>query len=175
MVADQAKHPGKVPRIGPRPLPANTVPSDEPFSVAFDVEGIPTTQGSTERKPRKNKAGQTVWVTVHAHEKELWRWRDLVVEKAIPHAPPVPLNGAVRLDLAFWLPVPASAPKRRQIPANTLWDLSKLIRAVEDALTDAGFFPTDGRITDFGPTKKRYAYDRPAGVTITVAETDGLS
>jgi Holliday junction resolvase RusA-like endonuclease len=127
-----------------------------------------------ERKPRRIK-GKTVMVTVHAHEKELWAWRDSIVEQARPYAPPEPLNGAVRVDWAFWLPVPPSAPKRRQIPANTLWDLSKLIRAAEDALTDAGFFPTDGRITDFGPTKKRYAYDRAPGVTVTVAETDGLS
>jgi Holliday junction resolvase RusA-like endonuclease len=52
--------------------------------------------------------------------------------------------------------------------------VDKLLRGLLDGLADAGFFETDGRVTDV-TMKKRYAYNGAPGVTVTVRETDGLS
>lgn len=158
---------------GHKPGPAHTLPPEHPWSTSFDVEGDPVTQGSMEREPRTIK-GKRVMVTVHAHEGELWRWRNAVAAEAEKHAPPLPLNGAVEVECRFRLPLPGSAPKRRRIPANTKPDLDKCARAVLDSLVDAGVLAEDSRVTDL-ILRKRYAYDGPLGVTITVREVDGLS
>lgn len=158
---------------GHRAGPASTLPSENPWSTTFDVTGLPVTQGSIEREPRFIK-GKRLMVTVHAHEKELWEWRNAVAAQAEKVAPPLPLNGAVEVECRFRLPLPGSAPKRRRIPSNTKPDVDKLGRAILDSLTDAGVLAEDSRVTDL-ILRKRYAYDRPAGVTITVSETDGLS
>jgi crossover junction endodeoxyribonuclease RusA len=60
------------------------------------------------------------------------------------------MDGPLHLQLEFRLPMPASRPKRMR-DAGTAWhttkpDLSKLIRATEDALTDAGLIRDDARI-----------------------------
>lgn len=143
------------------------------FDVTFDVTGLaPETQGSTKRVPRKIR-GKVVWITTHDND-NLWPWRDLIVVVAKQFRPPAPLSGAVEVIVNFRLAVPKSAPKRRQIPANTTKDVDKLLRALLDGLADAGYFETDGRVTDV-TMKKRYAYGGDPGVTVTVRETDGLS
>lgn len=158
---------------GHKPGPACTLPPENPWAVTFDVTGLPVTQGSIEREPRFIK-GKRVMVTVHAHEDELWKWRNAVAAQAEKVAPPLPLNGAVEVECRFHLSLPGSAPKRRQIPANTKPDVDKLGRAILDSLADAGVLAEDSRVTDL-ILRKRYAYDGEPGVTITVAETDGLS
>lgn len=90
-----------------------------------------------------------------------------------------PLDGPLRVTMTFTLPKPTSAPKtRRTYPMRTP-DLSKLVRATEDALTTAGVWVDDARVVEL-TTAKRYpgegdsALSRP-GVVIKIQPIrDGL-
>jgi crossover junction endodeoxyribonuclease RusA len=79
-----------------------------------------------------------------------------------------PFDGPIQLDVLFRLPRPKSAPKRRWAPAGRP-DLDKCVRAVCDALTDAGVWRDDSRVVDLN-ARKRYAIVSPPGADITISE-----
>ena len=58
--------------------------------------------------------------------------------------------------MVFSLPRPKSAPKAVKHQARKP-DLSKLVRATEDALTDAGVWEDDARVVGFANTRKVFA------------------
>jgi len=61
-------------------------------------------------------------------------WRAVVAVVAGQHRPAKLLDGPLSLTARFFLPRPKSLPKRIEHPAKKP-DLSKLVRAIEDALT----------------------------------------
>lgn len=114
-----------------------------------DARGIPAPQGSKKHVGR----GRMVEVS-----KKLKPWRKAVTQQAKAALPEdwEPLDGPLHAEFTFHLPRPASAPKTRDIPAIRMPDLSKLVRAVEDALTDAGVWVDDARVVA-EVTNKRYS------------------
>src|ERR1044071_1724313 len=122
---------------------------------------MPATQGS--KIPGVTKSGRRF---VRESNRSLPGWRQLVMSEAQKHAPAQPFDGPVELGLVFWLPVPKSAPKRRRLHHVKKPDLSKLTRAVEDALKGV-MFRDDSQIVRL-EVEKRYAYETPVGVALQI-------
>lgn len=83
-----------------------------------------------------------------------------------------PLDGPLRVRLVFTMPKPKGAPKLRRSYPIRKPDGSKLQRAVEDAMTDAGLIRDDARIVEWSGAKRfpgegSDALDAP-GVRISV-------
>ena len=130
--------------------------------ISFFVEGIPAPQGS------KRHVGYGRLVE---SSKKLKPWRAAVAAAAASaaHALDQPLDGHLRLIVRFELP----APKRSRFgnrPAGPP-DLDKLVRAVDDALTDSGLIVDDARIVTISASK-HWATDQP-GATITIETIEG--
>lgn len=85
---------------------------------------------------------------------------------------PLPLDYPLRVSMTFTVAKPASAPKKRTTYPDRMPDLSKLIRATEDAITSSGLWKDDARVVEL-TAAKRYpnegpdALDRP-GCVITI-------
>lgn len=135
------------------------------------VEGVPGPQGS-----KNSYNGRLV-----ESSKKVKPWRNAVMKAAKAAMPDdwEVLDGPLAAEIQFHLPRPKSAPKTIDIPAIRYPDVSKLVRATEDALTQAGVWADDARVVR-EVTGKRYSiesdlhriYDpfvhRPAGATIKV-------
>ena len=123
--------------------------------------GLPAPQGSKKGFPVHRKGGG-IGVALVESAKGLKPWREAVRKAAITAvAASGCVAGPVVAELIFTLPRPKSKTK-----CEDHWvkpDLSKLIRAVEDALTDAGAFEDDARIVSFTDTAKRYVGNRRPG------------
>ena len=119
------------------------------------VHGVPTTQGSMKAYVRGGRA-----IITANNGAKLRPWREAVratLVDALDGQPP--MAGPVAVDLVFWLPKPASAPKRRRtwpIGARS-GDLDKLARAAFDAATDAGVWVDDSQAVILSTSKD---YDR---------------
>jgi Holliday junction resolvase RusA-like endonuclease len=89
--------------------------------------------------------------------KGLPEWRRVVADAARQHAPDVPLDGPLWLELRFRFPMPASRRKADREHGHrwkdTAPDLSKLVRAVEDALKAGAVIRDDARISVLAATK----------------------
>lgn len=109
------------------------------------VHGRPAPQGSK----RHVGGGRLVESSKH-----LQPWRDAVRGEAQRHHHGAPLDGPLRLLVIFTLPKPVSAPKRRTTWPDRVPDLSKLVRATEDALTDAGVWVDDARVVETASAKR---------------------
>lgn len=147
--------------------------------LALVVHGIPAPQGSKRGFVNKH----TGRVVMREQIERVGPWREAIKDKAIRAWIVGPLDEPVVVDMVFTFARPAShyrtgrnasilrdgAPAR---PAGAP-DLSKLARAVEDALTDAGVWRDDSRVVEYGRLAKVYvredgdALDRP-GVLIRV-------
>lgn len=112
-------------------------------ALTVRVLGIPVGQGriTTFGKGR----------TTHSNAKTLLPWREQVqhgaeleIERA--YADIFPLAGPVNLHAYFTVAKPKSAPKRKTTWPVTRPDLSHLVRAVEDALTNAGVWGDDSQV-----------------------------
>lgn len=147
--------------------------------VAFEVLGVPAPQGSKTGfinggKVRMVEAGSATG------RAKVRSWRAAVAEVARVHAAILdgPMDGPLHLAIEFRLPMPASRPKRMR-EAGMAWhttkpDLSKLIRATEDALTDAGLIRDDARICALRVSKLQVV--GWTGARIRVARsTEGLA
>ncbi len=126
-------------------------------SISFQVRGLPVPQGSTR-----------AWVVngkpiITSSAKGLGAWRRLIADVAQPHAPPEPWKGPVKIELAFGLPKPKSAPKKKRVWPDKRPDLDKLVRAVLDAITHV-LVADDSQVVELHASKD---YAAP-GVTITV-------
>ncbi len=124
--------------------------------IRFDVFGKPQPQGSHRAVPT---GGGRVKVT--DTNLSLPGWRDTVMwaaRKAIADERSWggPLVGPIQLAVTFYLPRPTSAPKTIDVMPTKKPDLSKLVRAVEDSLVDAGLIRDDAQIINI-ITRKRYA------------------
>ena len=130
-------------------------------SLAFFVPGIAAPQGS------KRHVGHGRMVE---SSKALAPWRDSVHFHAAQAAR---LAGwqcattALSAGMVFYFPRPASVSVKRRPFPSVKPDLSKIVRAVEDALTTAGVIQDDALIVRYHDLEMLYAeLGQPAGVSI---------
>lgn len=113
--------------------------------IELVVYGIPGPQGSKAFKGM-TKSGHARLVE---SSKKVKPWREAVKWAAIELRNTSgwqSVTGPVVTDMIFTLPKPKSAPKMRKTYPDRQPDLSKLVRATEDALTEIGAYEDDARI-----------------------------
>jgi Holliday junction resolvase RusA-like endonuclease len=128
--------------------------------IEFRVTGTPTTQGSKTGFVVKTKFGSRA-IVVDQNAKKLKPWREAVRQEAVTAMDGrPPFAGPVRVTVAFALQRPQSAPKtRRTWPMGARsGDLDKLLRAILDALTDAGVYGDDAQVTEANTVKDYAGY-----------------
>lgn len=138
---------------------ANIGPVDHPMGAptfSLIVHGRPAPQGS------KRHVGHGVMIESSKHVRP---WRDAVRGEAQRHHPGEQLDGPLHVLMVFTLPKPASAPKRRRTWPDRIPDLSKLVRATEDALTDSGIWADDARVVET-TSAKRYPNEGPDALSV---------
>lgn len=164
--------------------------------LEFAAHGTPAPQGS---KNARSFCGQEAAVCKNCHRRhvvkinleeassrKLKEWRSAVKAAAalalVEDRSAWPLAGPVMLTVAFFMPRPKShfrtgrfshllrddAPRWPVYPP----DLSKLVRATEDALTEVGVWKDDSQVVEYGQgTKMAYASGGELpGAFIAVAE-----
>jgi len=137
--------------------------------LEFSVIGVPAPGGS-KRGFYNAKIKRVMIVDACARNKP---WREAVrwaAIEAMKHAgirtgQCFPLQGPIRLDVIFWMPRPKGhyrtgnhAGKLREnapLYPVTKPDRTKLLRALEDALTDSGIWKDDTQVVS-GDVSKRY-------------------
>lgn len=162
--------------------------------VMFKVEGYPAPQGS--KVPGQRNDGR-LFVREQT-SKTLKPWRKAVTEAARQaaaewqdkHAPNEPLpvipfgeHVPVGLSVTFYFERPKShlgsgrnrrivkpsAPRRPSL--RSTGDLSKLVRAVEDAITDAGVWADDAQVVTLNAKAEYAPHGTPPYAYVTVWET----
>ena len=151
--------------------------------MKIDVLGFPAPKGSKSSFVVK-RAGTpgnhpshfravTTDKPAHGDGDKLNPWKLAVssaVQRAVRRAGnPPPLDGALEVTIAFWLPRPASTPMRVEYPTKKP-DLDKLVRAACDICSKV-IWTDDARITTMH-LHKRFAFGRPPGMTMYV-EVEG--
>lgn len=137
-----------------QPNPALTV-------IAY---GLPAAQGSKAYKGHRTSRITGRRVAVLAEQsRRVKPWREAVAEATrsaliVRHAMryggrpagdvTLPLQGPIRVDVAFTMKKPTSAPKRRRIFPAVSPDHDKVLRSTFDALTQAGAWEDDGRVIE---------------------------
>ena len=125
-----------------------TMTDERILAIEITVAGSPAPQGSKSFKGIRG--GKAIMVESSKHVKP---WRDAVRADAVlarqATGPWAALDEPVAVVMVFTVPKPASAPKRRRTRPMRMPDLSKLCRATEDALTDAGIWKDDARIVEY--------------------------
>lgn len=139
------------------------------------VYGIPAPQGS-KKLVRTLGNGKGILKDTSPN---LAPWRQDVkyaAEAALTEAGrPQPFQGAVVMRMVFSFPRPATVKRSKRPWPSVYPDLSKLARAVEDALVAAGVMKDDALIVEYTRLAKTYvgedpeALDRP-GVLILIGE-----
>ncbi len=129
--------------------------------ITFTVYGRPATQGSKRARIVTKKDGRQVAIVTEMNEK-LFDWRQEVASAAMKVYNGPLITGPVRLTVKYTYPrgpthfgtgrntgkLKASAPKHKL----TTPDLSKLTRAVEDAMKGV-IYRDDSRITERSDSK----------------------
>lgn len=150
--------------------------------MKLEVYGTPAPQGSKRAFAVRGKGGVPtgkVAVIESSHDR-VKSWRQAVIDVVCAQiVTAVPLDMPVAVKMLFFLPRPKShyrtgknadqlrpgAPRR---PAK-MPDLSKLVRATEDALTDAGMWRDDAQVIEIS-AMKYWADSRPPGAVIVIQE-----
>lgn len=136
----------------------------EPRRVRFEVFGTPQPKGSA-RGFVAMKAGKPRAI-VTSDNKKLRGWADSV-RYAAQDAGDVFFEGAVRLDIDFHFSRPKSATPKKRPFMTTRPDVSKLVRAAEDALNGI-LWKDDAQVVLIVATKSYV--DGPGGAVVTVTE-----
>lgn len=141
----------------------------DPDVIAFEVGGLPQTQGSVRAiLPKNAKQPIVVQGSSAAARKSLEAWRSDIAGGAMRWRETrpafVPLTGPVQLKLVFHLVRPKSHPRlTRTWPiGKNSGDLDKLVRSVFDALTGV-LFIDDGQVVGLVTNKD---YDPAPGCSI---------
>ena len=117
--------------------------------ITFTVLGVPAPQGSHTAVNRGDRAIVIEGGSKVGREKHK-AWREAVAWAAREHAPSEPLDGALKVAVAFRMPMPASRPAAsRQMGYG--WhsvkpDLDKLVRSTLDGIADGGVIVGDSRV-----------------------------
>jgi crossover junction endodeoxyribonuclease RusA len=143
-----------------------------PRQLRIDVRGLPRPQGSMRVFPN----GGTQYPAA------VWDWRHQVQQAAataIDTEGGGPILGPVEVRLGFDMPHllahygtgrnAGQLKTRAPVYPKTAPDLDKLIRAVNDALTDAGVWRDDGQVALLHAAKR---YASQPGVMIVVTELE---
>lgn len=135
---------------GPVPDPMGALDRIAPLAdgLVVTVFGKPVTQGAI-RSLGKGRP------SVHAEAGRLKPWREAVKQAALDVvAEGARRDGPVSVAVTFTSDPPQSAPKRRRVwPITRSGDLDKLVRAVLDALTDAGVWRDDSQVVRLTASK----------------------
>jgi Holliday junction resolvase RusA-like endonuclease len=138
-------------------------------SFGFRVYGFAAPQGS--KVPGASKSGK-LFVREQAGKK-LSDWRTEVKSAAIiARGDADTITSAVQLHVDFFIPRPASISVAKRPRPTVAPDLDKMIRAVGDALKEAGVYKDDSLVVKIIATK-RYATDEKEwspGAWIVVSE-----
>ncbi|NUS56221.1 MAG: RusA family crossover junction endodeoxyribonuclease [Streptomycetaceae bacterium] len=133
-------------------------------ALTVAVPGIPVGQGRLSAVGRGR--------VVHSNAKALLPWREAIAwhtrQEMAAAGISEPLTGPLALTASFTLPRPKSAPKSRWAPDGRP-DLSHLLRALEDAITQSGLIVDDAQFVDQHPVK---VYGPLPGVTFTVCPAE---
>lgn len=136
-------------------------------ALTFTVAGQPVGQGQISGGgTHTDHAGRIVRKRAyHSNGAKLRPWRRVVAGEARLAMgrtgwATVPKPAPLELAVTFYVPRPPSVrPARRPLPSvggKDTADLSHLVRALEDALTEAGVWEDDAQVTDYATTRKRY-------------------
>ncbi|MFN7782282.1 MAG: RusA family crossover junction endodeoxyribonuclease [Lysobacterales bacterium] len=127
--------------------------------LQFTVHGIPAPQGS------KRHIGRGVMIE---SSKKVKPWREAVkwaaLEAMRPHQGK--LDGPLLMRVHFYLPRPKAA--KAAVACHKMPDLSKLIRATEDAITEAGCWADDARVVEVQAIKLYEDSDNRPGARVTI-------
>jgi Holliday junction resolvase RusA-like endonuclease len=132
------------------------------------VPGVPRPQGSKNAVVRNGRS------MMYEANPKIGVWRRAMSKAFIAQMRQYctikfPLDGALILHATFVFPRTKSCPKKTEPVMNVKPDLSKLMRAVEDSLEDAGVIVNDSRICVYDRPCKRYAgIDEVPGVSVIV-------
>lgn len=132
--------------------------------IEFFVAGAASPQGSKRAFPVKGR------IVLAESSRNLGAWRKTIGDVAQHHADRL-LEGPVILDLDFRMPRPKSLPKRQPVAHTKRPDLSKLVRAVEDALTHV-LLHDDAQVVRINATKRYARPEEPPGVLIRIVHVD---
>lgn len=134
---------------------------EERSVIAFFVAGLPAAQGSK----RHVGGGRLIEMS-----KAVGPWREAVrAETQRVMITEFTAAGPLEVRLSFFLPRPASLPKKIQWPAKRP-DLDKLARAVLDGLTEGGAWKDDGQVISLTATKEYAGPEDKPGCKIEVKE-----
>lgn len=146
------------------------------MTVTFSVVGIPQPSGSKRAFPIKRKDGSIdVAVSEDAKGAKAWR-QDVAAAAAGVFGGAVPLDGPLSLSVVFMMPRPKGHFGKRGLRPGAPGypavrpDATKLLRAVEDALTGI-LWRDDAQIVG-QHIVKRYTVGAP-GASVTVAQLVG--
>lgn len=120
--------------------------------LTVEVFGIPESQGSVRGFVRGGRAILT------SDNKALRPWREAVTwaaRDAMASREWSRVTGPMRVEAAFWMPRPKSAPKTRDILPVRGKDVDKMLRSIFDSLTNAGVWVDDSQVCA-GEFTKRY-------------------
>lgn len=126
------------------------------------VPGVPIPQGS---KQAFQRGGRIVLVEAN---KKLPAWRQTVKENLeAANVSCQALEAPVSLEVVFWLPRPKSVKRKFY---TTKPDLDKLIRAINDAATDAGVIKDDSQVVEIVAMKFYEGENLPPGALISYSQ-----
>jgi Holliday junction resolvase RusA-like endonuclease len=136
--------------------------------IELIVYGIAQPQGSKAARVVKGRAILTEGFGDGPRRRKAWREAVADQARAFQAVNRIPLlDGPLSLTVWFYLPRPASLPKRVKYPIRKP-DGSKLLRSVEDSLTGI-LVADDARFVDLF-ARKRFAEDGPPRVVIRIKE-----
>ena len=137
------------------------------LSLGFFVPGVPVQQGSKVAGKRKDG---TLFVRESAKGHKAWR-RDVkeAAESALIASDDweAGYDGPIELSVTFYFPTIASGRHWK----TSAPDLSKLVRAIEDSLTDAGVYKDDSRIVRYRDVEKVHGPITGASIRVRAIET----
>lgn len=131
--------------------------------ITIVVRGLPAPQGS------KRHVGNGRMIE---SSKKVGPWRDAVrgeTQRAMTGL--APLDCPVIVRVTFYLPRPASAPKRVTVPAKYP-DIEKLVRSTFDGMTSGGAWADDARVVGHYAEKVFATEYIPPGAIIEFDEYD---
>lgn len=127
--------------------------------IVFTVYGVPV--GKARPRVVRLKTGESVTFT----PKNTKNWEELIRYQALDYRPEKLLDGPLFARIAFYLPRPRSAPKKRKYP-DVKPDHDNLEKAVFDAL-EGIIYTNDSRIVEKHFKK---LYGDPPRVEIEIGE-----
>lgn len=136
--------------------------------LRFEAYGVPVSQGNHRIRPGRGGGRGKIYESTKGHA--VWRstirqWADLArkqfkIDKC---------NNPIKADYHFFLPCTAKS----HVPGEYVKvrpDLSKLVRAVEDSISDVGIWVDDGRVAVSSETKRYCMEGQEPGVRVELFE-----